>query len=59
MKNDPGRAGIPARRLLTEAGGACSGLGTFVLHVVGAMMVAGLTPAGVLFGFGVSPCSRP
>ena len=26
-------------------------LGTFIPHVIGAMTVAGLAPAGVLFGF--------
>jgi predicted benzoate:H+ symporter BenE len=35
-----------------ELGGACGDLGTFVPLVVGAMTVAGLAPAGVLFGFG-------
>ncbi|MBX6744161.1 MAG: putative sulfate/molybdate transporter [Acetobacteraceae bacterium] len=35
-----------------ELGGACGDLGTFVPLVVGAMMVADLAPAGVLFGFG-------
>jgi MFS superfamily sulfate permease-like transporter len=37
----------PARRLLLE----CGDLGTFIPHVIGAMTVAGLAPAGVLFGF--------
>jgi hypothetical protein len=46
-------------RLLGEVGGACGDLGTFIPHVVGAMTVAGLAPAGVLFGFGGPPCSRP
>ena len=41
-------------RLLGEVGGACGDLGTFIPHVVGAMAVAGLAPAGVLFGFGVA-----
>jgi len=36
-----------------EAAGACGDLGTFIPHVIGAMTVAGLAPAGVLFGFGV------
>jgi len=36
-----------------ELGGACGDLGTFVPLVVGAMTVAGLAPAGVLFGFGM------
>ncbi|WP_149536684.1 putative sulfate/molybdate transporter [Siccirubricoccus phaeus] len=35
-----------------ELGGACGDLGTFVPLVVGAMTVAGLSAAGVLFGFG-------
>jgi hypothetical protein len=38
---------------LQEASGACGDLGTFIPHVIGAMTVAGLAPAGVLFGFGV------
>src|ERR1700730_1210868 len=42
----------PARRLLWECSGACGDLGTFIPHVIGAMTVAGLAPAGVLFGFG-------
>ena len=41
-------------RLLGEVGGACGDLGTFIPHVVGAMTVAGLAPAGVLFGFGAA-----
>src|SRR3954469_7893560 len=41
----------PARRLLMECSGACSDLGTFIPHVIGAMTVAGLAPAGELFGF--------
>lgn len=39
--------------LLHEASGACGDLGTFIPHVIGAVTVAGLAPAGVLFGFGV------
>ena len=39
--------------LIHEVGGACGDLGTFIPHVIGAMTVAGLAPAGVLFGFGV------
>jgi predicted benzoate:H+ symporter BenE len=35
-----------------EAAGACGDLGTFIPHVIGAMTVTGLAPAGVLFGFG-------
>lgn len=46
------RGAIPrAYRLLLECGGACGDLGTFIPHVIGAMTVAGLAPAGVLFGF--------
>jgi MFS superfamily sulfate permease-like transporter len=41
----------PARRLLLECSGACGDLGTFIPHAIGAMTVAGLAPAGVLFGF--------
>jgi predicted benzoate:H+ symporter BenE len=41
-------------RLLGEVGGACGDLGTFIPHVVGALTVAGLAPAGVLFGFGAA-----
>lgn len=37
-----------------ECSGACGDLGTFIPHVIGAMTVAGLAPAGVLFGFGTS-----
>ena len=40
-----------AGQLLTECSGACGDLGTFIPHVIGAMTVAGLAPAGVLFGF--------
>src|ERR1700757_3765813 len=49
--NSSGRAG-PLRTLLQECSGACGDLGTFIPHVIGAMTVAGLAPAGVLFGFG-------
>jgi predicted benzoate:H+ symporter BenE len=42
------------RSLVQECSGACGDLGTFIPHVIGAMTVAGLAPAGVLFGFGVS-----
>jgi predicted benzoate:H+ symporter BenE len=38
--------------IVHEARGACGDLGTFIPHVIGAMTVAGLAPAGVLFGFG-------
>jgi len=40
------------RSILQEASGASGDLGTFIPHVIGAMTVAGLAPAGVLFGFG-------
>jgi MFS superfamily sulfate permease-like transporter len=38
--------------IIQECSGACGDLGTFIPHVIGAMTVAGLAPAGVLFGFG-------
>jgi MFS superfamily sulfate permease-like transporter len=41
------------RSIVQEASGACGDLGTFIPHVIGAMSVAGLAPAGVLFGFGI------
>jgi xanthine/uracil permease len=41
----------PKRRFLLECRGACGDLGTIIPHVIGAMTVAGLAPAGVLFGF--------
>src|SRR5215831_4209147 len=41
----------PTRRFLLECSGACGDLGTFIPHVIGAMTVAGLAPAGVLLGF--------
>jgi MFS superfamily sulfate permease-like transporter len=41
------------RSVVQEASGACGDLGTFIPHVIGAMTVAGLAPAGVLFGFGI------
>jgi MFS superfamily sulfate permease-like transporter len=49
------RPHTPAERrsIAQEASGACGDLGTFIPHVIGAMTVAGLAPAGVLFGFGV------
>ncbi len=44
----------PGRRaIVQEASGACGDLGTFIPHAIGAMTVAGLAPAGVLFGFGI------
>src|SRR6516164_5900415 len=46
------RGAIPrAHRFLLECGGACGDIGTFIPHVIGAMTVAGLAPAGLLFGF--------
>lgn len=44
--------GDQAPSILQECSGACGDLGTFIPHVIGAMTVAGLAPAGVLFGFG-------
>jgi hypothetical protein len=41
------------RNLAQECSGACGDLGTFIPHVVGAITVAGLAPAGVLLGFAV------
>src|SRR5215467_8885154 len=46
-------ATTPTRRFLLECSGACGDLGTFIPHVIGAITVAGLAPAGVLFGFAV------
>jgi MFS superfamily sulfate permease-like transporter len=40
------------RRLASELAGACGDLGTFLPHVIGAITIAGLAPAGVLVGFG-------
>jgi MFS superfamily sulfate permease-like transporter len=48
---NPGAAPADKSSVLQEIGGACGDLGTFIPHVVGAMTVAGLAPAGVLFGF--------
>ena len=42
-----------ARSIVQEASGACGDLGTFIPHVIGAITVAGLAPAGVLLGFGL------
>src|SRR5271170_2713601 len=39
------------RSIVQEASGACGDLGTFIPHVIGVITVAGLAPAGVLFGF--------
>jgi MFS superfamily molybdate transporter len=44
--------GSPRPRLASELAGACGDLGTFIPHVIGAITVAGLAPAGVLVGFG-------
>jgi len=41
-------------RLLGEIGGSCDDLGTLTPHGIGAMAVAGLAPAGVVFGFGAA-----
>jgi MFS superfamily sulfate permease-like transporter len=41
------------RSFIQGASGACGDLGTFIPHVIGAMTVAGLAPAGVLLGFGL------
>ncbi len=41
------------RHLAQECSGACGDLGTFIPHVIGAITVAGLAPAGVLLGFAV------
>jgi MFS superfamily sulfate permease-like transporter len=51
MEKEANPSGL--RRLLQECSGACGDLGTFIPHVIGAMTVAGLAPAGVLFGFAV------
>ena len=40
--------------VIRECAGACGDFGTFIPLVVAAIAVAGLAPAGVLFGFGVS-----
>jgi predicted benzoate:H+ symporter BenE len=59
MDTSPNQAANPApapppwwRRLSSELAGACGDLGTFLPHVIGAVTVAGLAPAGVLAGFG-------
>jgi Molybdate transporter of MFS superfamily len=41
----------PQRSIMQELVGACGDLGTFIPHVIGAITVASLAPAGVLFGF--------
>src|ERR1051325_7099536 len=51
----PSRKHLRSPRLIAaEISGACGDLGTFIPHVIGAITVAGLAPAGVLFGFAVS-----
>jgi len=51
--SEPMPASLPRwRRLVAEVSGACGDLGTFIPHVIGAITVAGLAPAGVLVGFG-------
>src|SRR6267378_2815914 len=52
LMNAP-EAARPDRSIIREASGACGDLGTFIPHVIGAITVAGLAPAGVLFGFGL------
>lgn len=44
---------LSPRRIAAEISGACGDLGTFIPHVIGAITVAGLAPAGLLFGFAV------
>src|SRR3954447_7954813 len=44
---------LSARLIAAEISGACGDLGTFIPHVIGAITVGGLAPAGVLFGFAV------
>jgi predicted benzoate:H+ symporter BenE len=46
--------GLPPQKhsIVQELSGACGDLGTFIPHAIGALTVAGLAPAGVLFGFG-------
>src|SRR5438045_6535648 len=48
FRNLPGNHSV-----IREASGACGDLGTFIPHVIGAITVAGLLPAGVLLGFGI------
>jgi MFS superfamily sulfate permease-like transporter len=50
---DPNAAQTDKNSALQEVSGACGDLGTFIPHVIGAMTVAGLAPAGVLSGFGL------
>jgi MFS superfamily sulfate permease-like transporter len=51
-QSETGGAPLPRPRLASELAGACGDLGTFIPHVIGAITVAGLAPAGVLVGFG-------
>jgi MFS superfamily sulfate permease-like transporter len=52
MDEAAGQAGTRKRRNLRgDLAGACGDLGTFLPYVIGAITVAGLAPAGVLFGF--------
>jgi hypothetical protein len=44
--------GDPRHPIMHEFSGACGDLGTFIPHVIGAITVAELSPAGVPFGFG-------
>jgi predicted benzoate:H+ symporter BenE len=51
----PAESKRPQSRLrgaASDLAGACGDLGTFLPHVIGAITVAGLGPAGVLAGFG-------
>lgn len=55
LKSCPTPPGTSRRvSIVRECAGACGDLGTFIPHVIAAMTVAGLAPAGVLFGFGAS-----
>ena len=51
MRDQPPATDKRHRSYLQEFSGACGDLGTFIPHVIGAVTVAGLAPAGVLFGF--------
>jgi predicted benzoate:H+ symporter BenE len=51
---DVEHAGPTRPALLQECSGACGDFGTFLPHVTAALTVAGLAPAGVLLGFGVT-----
>ncbi len=50
----PSRPRQARPRLADEAGGAFGDLGTLIPHAIGAITVAGLAHAGVLFGFGIT-----